>query len=359
MNRLYVVESMPTGTGAIADHRLPMRSCDVEAFARTLAGHLDERFTPLAQGVSPLTPPGWLDALARDLRQHRRTSVVLAGPGQPPFVHTLAHAVNDFLGNVGHTVFYTAPATVEVSGGSLRDLMDEMDAGAVDILVILGGNLAFTTPIDLRFAERIERVPFRAHLGLYDDETSALCHWHLPEAHFLEAWGDVRSHDGTVSITQPLIAPLHGGKTAPEVLAVLLDQPERTGHDLVRSHWRSVLPGDFESWWRQTVHDGLATGTQSPARTVTLRANWSRWAGPTARRRRSGNQLSARSDDLRWPFRQQRLAARTAQTALEVDLGQRRLSQSRDGNSPRFRSGRLSGAGQREGCDVDISRLHA
>jgi molybdopterin-containing oxidoreductase family iron-sulfur binding subunit len=76
------------------------------------------------------------------------------------------------------------------------------------------------------------------HLGLYEDETSALCHWHIPEAHYLESWSDVRSDDGTVTIIQPLIAPLYGGKSAHEVMATLT-QAERPGYDLVRAYWSS------------------------------------------------------------------------------------------------------------------------
>ena len=62
-------------------------------------------------------------------------------------------------------------------------------------------------------------------MGLYDDETARLCHWHIPQAHCLESWGDLRAFDGTVTIQQPLIAPLYKGRTAHELLALLLGQP--------------------------------------------------------------------------------------------------------------------------------------
>ena len=90
----------------------------------------------------------------------------------------------------------------------------------------------YTAPADIDLATHLARVPFCAHLGLYADETSALCHWHIPEAHELESWGDVRTYDGTVSLLQPLIAPLYNGKSAYELLAVLLEQSERSGRDI-------------------------------------------------------------------------------------------------------------------------------
>src|ERR1700730_15169709 len=112
-----------------------------------------------------------------------------------------------------------------------------MSAGKIDVLVIIGGNPAYTSPADLRFSDAMGKVALRIHLGLYDDETSALCHWHIPETHFLEAWSDARGHDGTVSILQPLIAPLYDGKSAHELLAAMSDRPERSGHDIVREFW--------------------------------------------------------------------------------------------------------------------------
>ena len=76
-----------------------------------------------------------------------------------------------------------------------------MNAGRVDVLVILGGNPVFTAPADLNFGEALEQGRrLRVHLGLYHDETAELCHWHVPEAHYLESWGDVRAFDGTVSL---------------------------------------------------------------------------------------------------------------------------------------------------------------
>jgi len=110
---------------------------------------------------------------------------------------------------------------------------------------VLGGNPVYTAPVDLKFGDAMQKVGVRAHLGLYEDETAALSHWHIPETHFLEAWSDVRSDDGTVSIVQPLIAPLYNGKSAHEVLAAITQEGERSGYDLVRQYWidQGLVPG--------------------------------------------------------------------------------------------------------------------
>ena len=270
MNRLYAIESMPTSTGARADHRLPMKPSAIEGAARAIAA---------AAGVAGARPAGaaqdkeqkWIAAVAKDLLGHRGRSLVIAGESQPPAVHAIAHAMNQALGNAGKTVVYTKTAEAEPVNQleSIRDLVADMNAGKVDLLVIIGGNPVYTAPADLKFADALNKVQLRSHLSLYDDETSALCQWQIPEAHFLEAWSDARAFDGTTSIVQPLIAPLYGGKSAHEVLAAMSDRPERSGHDLVRDHWK--IDKD-DTAWRRWLHDGVMPNTAYAPANVTANA---------------------------------------------------------------------------------------
>ncbi|MBI3800962.1 MAG: TAT-variant-translocated molybdopterin oxidoreductase, partial [Deltaproteobacteria bacterium] len=182
MNRLYAVDSSPSLTGATADHRLPLRPSEIAAFAQTVAAGLGVSCVRRpASGVSSVSSQ-WLDAVVKDLQQHRGTSLIVVGEQQPPVVHALAHAMNHALGNVGTTVLYTDPVEAnEVDHlQSLRELVEDMAAGHVKLLVIIGGNPVYTAPVDLRFTEHLDKVDLRVHLSLYDDETSALCHWHIP-----------------------------------------------------------------------------------------------------------------------------------------------------------------------------------
>ena len=211
----------------------------------------------------------WIAAVAKDLQAHRGRSLVIAGESQPPAVHALAHAMNQALGNAGKTVVYTQTAEAEPVNQleSLRDLVADMNAANVDLLVIVGGNPVYTAPVDLAFADAMNKVQLRAHLSLYDDETSALCQWQIPEAHFLEAWSDARGYDGTTSIVQPLIAPLYGGKSAHEVLGAMSDRQERSAHNIVREHWK--IDKD-EAAWRRWLHDGVMANTAFAPKTVTV-----------------------------------------------------------------------------------------
>jgi molybdopterin-containing oxidoreductase family iron-sulfur binding subunit len=275
LNRLYAVECSPTITGSMADHRLPMKSSAIENFAWILAGKfglaLNRQISEQANSTV------WIDAIAKDLNDHRGTSVVVAGRSQPPIVHAIAHALNDALGNVGKTVFYTQPVAANSVNqlDSLRRLVADMNAGRVEMLSIFGGNPVYDAPADFDFAKSLQKVAWRAHLSLFADETSAYCHWHVPAAHEFETWSDARAFDGTASIIQPLIAPLFNGKSAHEFLAAFTDSPDVSGYDIVRRFWSSGNYTDgFEQNWRLALRDGVIASTAFPPKQVSIKTDW-------------------------------------------------------------------------------------
>jgi MoCo/4Fe-4S cofactor protein with predicted Tat translocation signal len=286
MNRLYVIESTPSSTGAKADHRLPVRASDFEGVMASL-----QKIMAL-QGKSfyLLTEPrdAFINALAADLSRVHGSSLVIAGDHQPPAVHALVHALNSQFGNVGKTVFYTDPVDANPinQADSIKDLVADMSGGKVDLLVILGGNPAYDAPADLNFADvlKTNKVPLRVHHGLYQNETAELCQWHINATHELESWGDARAYDGTASIIQPLIAPLYSGKSAHEFVALLSGQADATGYDLVRAYWQKQHVGaDFEQFWRKSLHDGWVGGTTYQPKSTAVKGDnfgW-KWAVDT------------------------------------------------------------------------------
>ena len=274
-NRLYAAASSPTLTSAMADHPLAVRAADIETAARNLAAALGvPAGTPAEISDASKT---WFAACARDLQANRGASVVIAGESQPPYVHALAHMMNHALANAGTTVTYSDPvvAHAENQTTSLRELCRDIDTRGLDTLVIIGGNPVYCAPSDLDFKARLSKVPFVARMGLYEDETSAACHWHLPATHFLEAWSDARAYDGTATITQPLIAPLYGGKSAHELLAWLVAGTLKSSYDVVRDYWRPRLGTDFESAWNSALHEGVIAGSMFPQRAVALKRDLS------------------------------------------------------------------------------------
>jgi MoCo/4Fe-4S cofactor protein with predicted Tat translocation signal len=273
LSRLYAVESSPTNSGTKADHRLPLRQSEIEPFARAVASALG--VAAAGSATTPEEAQRWMGPLVKDLQAAKGRSLVIAGEGQPPAVHALAHAMNAALGNVGATVVYTQTAEIRPINqrAALQELIGEMYAGTVSLLIILGANPVYTAPADLSFATAMQKVALRVHLGPYHDETAAQCHWHIPETHFLEAWSDVRADEGTVSIVQPLIAPLYGGRSAHEVMSAFSENGARSSYDIVRSYWLATAPTAFDQNWRKWLHDGVIPGTAFAPKTVTLQAN--------------------------------------------------------------------------------------
>ncbi len=278
-NRLYAVEPVPTITGTNADHRLAVKARDVQTFAAGLAAALGVPGGSTTGELDAEARTKWLPAIAADLKAHAGRSVVVAGDFQPASVHALARAINEALGNVGATVSYGTPVTASPADGaaSMTELVTDIQAGGVKLLLMLGGNPVFTAPADLNFRDALLKVDTRIHVGLYFDETAEVSHWHVNEAHFLESWGDVRAFDGTVSLIQPLIAPLYDGHTATEVIAAV-NGVGGTPMELVKAYWTRAFAGQTtkawslsdasgrtfataEALWRNALHDGFITST--------------------------------------------------------------------------------------------------
>ena len=156
-----------------------------------------------------------------------------------------------------------------------------MQSDEVKALLILDGNPVYDAPANLNFAAALRNVPFSAHLSLYQNETSTACHWHVPATHLLESWSDTRGPDGTVSIVQPLIAPLFDGKTTHELLSAISGQPQISAYEIVRDYWRqrhrdasNAADGNFDDWWKTALHDGIVAGTASSSSTPSLRMDF-------------------------------------------------------------------------------------
>jgi MoCo/4Fe-4S cofactor protein with predicted Tat translocation signal len=272
MSRFYAIESTPTSTGAKADHRLSVRASEIESFAAHL-GNLSGGL-----GVQmPASTVEFLGAVTQDLNAHHGSSVVIPGDHQPPIVHALAHALNAQLGSGGKTVFYSDPVLTfnGKHSDSLKELISDMKASKVEMLVILGGNPVYDASADFGFKDALKNsnVPLRVHLGQYNDETAELCHWQVNEADYLEAWGDTRAYDGTVSIVQPLIAPLYSGRSALELVAMLAGEGEPTGHELVQNYWKSKHAGsDFDMTWRKWLEQGWVDDTASQPKQISAKS---------------------------------------------------------------------------------------
>ena len=302
MNRLYVVESAMSLTGSNADHRLAVKPSQVEGFARAIASRL---------GIEASAPTGevpgqsWLDALASDLKKAGPAALVLAGERQPAAVHALAFAMNQALGSINNTVQLLEPVENNPAdpNAAMRDLVQDLNGGQVELLVIIDGNPAYTAPADLGFGEAMKKAKQSVYLGYYADETAALSTWMVPAAHYMEMWGDARAYDGTISIIQPVIEPLYGGKSPYELVAAVLGQGDAKGYDLVHQYWQGQLKaGSFDRSWREALGNGIISASAAQPVSSTLKMNSNIPAGSSAQAS-SGLEIVFAPDPTIWDGR--------------------------------------------------------
>ncbi len=269
LNRLYTIESTPTTTGMKAEHRLGLRASEIPAFAAALAQAVGAPGTQAPSYGWTREQQKFLAALAKDLKAHAGKSAVIPGLYQDPSVAALAMAINQALGNVGKTVMTSSQPLNPMPSDQMADfkaLVDDMNAGKVNFLVILNANPIYTAPADLDFQTAFNKVKVVAHLGSHSDETGQVAHWHIPAAHALESWSDARAYDGTLSIVQPLIEPLYGGKQPHDVFQTLLTEPLKSAYAAVRETLKASIKGDFETGWRQALHAGWIADTAFDAK---------------------------------------------------------------------------------------------
>ena len=282
MNRLYVVEPSFTTTGMNADHRLRLPAQNVEGYLVALARELATTHKLELSGIAAsLTlkaegvPEKWIKEVAKELAANRAASLIVVGSRQPARVHALAHAVNGALGNAGHTVNYfpVGDPLEQDPTFAIKSLADDIGKNAVSTLIILGGNPAYDAPADLKFSERLKSVATTIHVSTHVNETSEACMWFVPRAHELETWGDAAAVDGTISIQQPLIAPLFGGRSDIEILARVSGQQGPKGYDLVQQTFKgSVPPGAFVTTaWNNALKVGVAGPSARPLATADVR----------------------------------------------------------------------------------------
>ncbi|MCG6962797.1 MAG: TAT-variant-translocated molybdopterin oxidoreductase, partial [Acidobacteria bacterium] len=275
MMRLYAAEPTYSLTGGLADERIAVAPSALPALVLALVRELVSVHglsvggvgtAALSRAVPPTGSERFVSMLARDLAAGRDRALLVAGAGAPAEVHILVHAVNAALGAVGTTVDYIDdPDAASPAPESIVGLAQRLRAGQVSTLIILGGNPAYDAPADLGMAKLLDAVQTSIHLSGYKDETSRRCTWHVPAAHFLEAWGDARAWDGTLSVAQPLIAPLYDGRSAIELVATILGDELANGYDLVRQTLRVMTPAGaaFEQFWHDSLNEGVVAGTAS------------------------------------------------------------------------------------------------
>jgi molybdopterin-containing oxidoreductase family iron-sulfur binding subunit len=286
MNRMYVVESMFSMTGAVADERVPSTIARIESLVQHLAarvGSMNAAATTKPAADLSNEDRALIDRMAGDLQSHRGRAVVTGGYHLRPEILAIINQINVTLGAVGTVVTLLPETDRPTHLEQIKALADAINAKQVETLVIIGGNPSYDAPAELNFAGLLPSVPTSMHLSLYDNETSNACKWHVNRAHYLESWGDGVAWDGSVSVQQPMIRPLFNGYTAASFLAALQGETPATVMGL-KAEQATELTLDqavlYRTWqgrmndpfianskpFRQALHDGFVKSNAAPVR---------------------------------------------------------------------------------------------
>ena len=279
MSRIYAIENSYTSTGSYADHRLKLKSSEIERFTYALASKLSESVSGLSafnNVTNQLSSHDWVTRLANELLDARESSIVTIGQQHSVGAHAAVAAINRALGNSGNTVTYHELPfrSNRNENQAFLDAVNEMKSGVYDTVVFVGTNLAYTAPADLALVQALANVETKIHLADYYDETSKVCDWHVNRAHFLETWGDGLSYTGQRSIIQPQILPLFNGLSEIEFLQTIISGEESTGYDLVQDTWRGYFSSNFTRTWEQILHDGIDPDSGFDSVNVSLAGNF-------------------------------------------------------------------------------------
>ncbi|MBN8689251.1 MAG: TAT-variant-translocated molybdopterin oxidoreductase [Armatimonadetes bacterium] len=268
MSRTYALECTPTVTGAVADHRMAVGTTEIEKFVRAIAG-------VVGVPVPPAEPSGelaavWMQAISLDIQENPGKCVIIPGEFVSAEVQAMCHAINSKIGAVGKFVKLYSPAIAKAGdqGQGLSSAVGALNSGAVEMLLILGGNPAYSAPADLKFGDALKKAGFTAHLSSHFDETSGITTWHLPQSHSLEAWGDGKSTDGSLALQQPLIDPLFDSRSESSMLRALAGDAKDDYDALVAFYKGKGLSG---AAFREALNTGvIPNSAQTP---VVMSAN--------------------------------------------------------------------------------------
>ena len=261
---------------AMAQVILAERLAPTPADARGL-----ERLLPAPQQVATL-----VGMEARDIRRLSREfaaskgGLAVAGGVATHYgsgAHVLAASVNLLnyvAGQVGKTVKFGPNHALEAAGSfkQLTDLVGDMSAGKVAVLLVHGANPAHSLPA--AFSQALGRVGYRVSFSSYLDETAAASDLVLPDLHPLEQWNDSRPRTGVYALQQPVMQPVfpnarHSGD-------VLLQASGRASSfkEYLQARWRVLHQRygrgrEFADFWSDAVQHG-GVYSDAPVQTVRL-----------------------------------------------------------------------------------------
>jgi len=249
------------------------------------------------QGYSPADVAAATDVdedtilrLAREFGESE-AALAIAGGAATAGTSAVASAVavnvlNQLAGNLGQPggiIFnsvnaFSAVRSKHAGMQQILDLIDAMEAGDVDVLLVHDSNPVFALPDPSRFRQALEKVPLVVAMSSFHDETTDMADIILPTSSYLESWGDDIPDPGVgfpvASISQPVVATLYDTLSAGDIVLALARQiggelpiqmSWRSTEEYIKARWREEYemqdgaPNDsgFEEFWHAALEAGV------------------------------------------------------------------------------------------------------
>ena len=215
------------------------------------------RFTPAAVAEHAGVDAARIERLAEELASANQPIVLppdVSGQGAASTEAHLAVALlNLVCGAIGTTVRPGVGPTrgASASAATMRNLIERMNSGGVDTMIVVGANPVYGLPKSLGFAEAFAGVPNRVSLGSHLDETAAASNWLLPASHELESWGDAEIRPDVWAVAQPVMRPIFDTRQAEDVLLSIAAGTGRTAFEA--EDWKGWLEAGWRASYEQEV----------------------------------------------------------------------------------------------------------
>jgi len=261
MSKHFHFESNMSLSGSNSDVRVPIKPSQEGMVAAALLAAVT--------GSAPISVEGADTAIAQAaiaLKASKSQSLVVAGSNDTN-VQTIVNAINQALGNYGTTIDISkATNFFRGNDSAVKGLVDEMNAGTVDVLIVYGTNPAYSWIDKDAFTNGIQKVKTSVSFNLFADETGSRCTYQAPDHHYLECWNDLSPVFGRVDLVQPTINNLHNTRYAQESFLRWSDNTSSYYDYIRQTHNGAYTSAQMQSDnnWNMAVHNGTFAAVVAP-----------------------------------------------------------------------------------------------
>jgi molybdopterin-containing oxidoreductase family iron-sulfur binding subunit len=234
-NRIYAVEAGMSLTGMNSDYRIRLNPAQQLAFVLSLVNELglQKKAFNLPGNVENGVKGYSLDKfaadnkvdlktlknLAFDLAKNKGKSILVAGKSLPEEVHIAVNMLNSLLDNKS---IYKSSTFVNYypksSKSEFESLISKMNSKQIGVLIQFDANPAYLLSSEYGYEAASKNVDNIISLTESQNESSRLSSYVLPINHNFEAWGDYQTRTGSISLQQPVIAPINNTRQKEAVL---------------------------------------------------------------------------------------------------------------------------------------------